>query len=269
MVKVAKTELLQIETAKQTVYLEQEFKLTKETNFKTLRDMCCDFWGLKRENYSLYDSKFGHLMALNLDDHHPAHTVSNYFEVLKMRYPSLFLLKDEVEKAELFKNPAQKQSVTIDGPKGKGSGAGGFLESDDKKKDKEAEIMARNFKLFNRTFPGQQKYMLDKEKRSTRIDISLLPDTYFVTFIVNLLLIVAVLIFFFNTRTVSEEFYIRKNILNVFEKTFIQPRSGGGATIDMQPFSQVSSTDNFIAFLNQTVPYSVFTDDTDAKIAFS
>ena len=48
MVKVPKTELLQIETRKQTIYLEQVFKLTKETNFKTLRDMCCDFWGLNR-----------------------------------------------------------------------------------------------------------------------------------------------------------------------------------------------------------------------------
>ena len=87
MVKVPKTELLQIETRKQVVYLEQEFKLTKDTNFVTLRDMCCDFWGLKRENYSLYDAKFGHLMALNSDERHPAHSVSDYFEVLKMRYP--------------------------------------------------------------------------------------------------------------------------------------------------------------------------------------
>jgi len=46
----------------------------------------------------------------------------------------------------------------------------------------------------------------------------LLPDTYFVTFLVNVMLIAAVLIFFFSTRTVSEEYFIRKNINNVFEK---------------------------------------------------
>ena len=40
-------------------------------------------------------------MALNEDDHHMAHTVSDYFEVLKMRYPSLFLLRDELEKTEI------------------------------------------------------------------------------------------------------------------------------------------------------------------------
>lgn len=96
MVKVPKTELLQIQTRKQVVYLEQEFKLTKDTNFEILKDMCCDFWGLKKDSYSLYDAKFGHLMALNEDEYHPAHSVSDYFEVLKVRYPSLFLLKDEL-----------------------------------------------------------------------------------------------------------------------------------------------------------------------------
>jgi len=46
----------------------------------------------------------------------------------------------------------------------------------------------------------------------------LLPDTYFLTFLVNSLLIIAVIVFFFYTRNVSEEFFIRKNISNVFEK---------------------------------------------------
>ena len=55
MVKVPRTELLKIETRKQIIYLEQEFKLTKDTDFPTLNKMCCDFWGLDAANYSLYD----------------------------------------------------------------------------------------------------------------------------------------------------------------------------------------------------------------------
>ena len=51
-------------------------------------------------------------MALNEDEHHPAHTVSDYFEVLKMRYPSLFLLRDELEKPEI-KAQQQIESATI------------------------------------------------------------------------------------------------------------------------------------------------------------
>ena len=86
--------------------------MTKETNFDTLRNMCCSFWGLDRNHYSLYDQRFGHLMAINEDEHHPAHSVSDYFEVLKMRYPSLFLLRDEIERSKID-SAQQLESATI------------------------------------------------------------------------------------------------------------------------------------------------------------
>jgi len=59
-------------------------------------------------------------MALNSDEHHPAHTVSDYFEVLKMRYPSLFLLKDELERNVIYKNQEQCRSITIDAGRARG-----------------------------------------------------------------------------------------------------------------------------------------------------
>jgi len=114
--------------------------------------------------------------------------------------------------------------------------------------------MLTNFRIFNKAFPGQKKYQLDKEKRSTRVDISLLPDTYFLTFLVNVLLIIAVLIYFFNTRNVSEEYFIRKNIINVFEKTT------GAGNFKLQPFSGVSSAETFFAFMTTTIPYSIFVE---------
>lgn len=138
--------------------------------------------------------------------------------------------------------------------------------------------MARNFQIFNKAFPGQKKYQLDKEKRSTRVDISLLPDTYFLTFIFNLLLIIAVLVFFFNTRNVSEEYFIRKNIINVFEKTSIRSApeidlSGKvrqSELIDVQPFSGISSAETFQSFMTTTIPYSIFTPSVDSnQLAFS
>ena len=58
-------------------------------------------------------------MALNVEEHHPAHSVSDYFEVLKMRYPSLFLLRDELEKPDI-KEVVQRESAEIKGPKGRG-----------------------------------------------------------------------------------------------------------------------------------------------------
>ena len=209
-------------------------------------------------------------MALNEDEHHPAHSVSDYFEVLKMRYPSLFLLRDELEKPEI-KAPQQIESATINQPRARGGQGEPRVFSQDNRANKEQEIKRRNFMIFNKAFPGQKKYQLDKEKRSTRVDISLLPDTYFATFIINTLLIAAVLVFFFFTRTVSEEYFIRKNINNVFEKEnmLIFTDDGKEYLMDLQPFSSISSTDTFAKYMIDTLPYTIFTPDSDDRLQFS
>ena len=111
------------------------------------------------------------------------------------------------------------------------------------------------------------KYMLDKDKDSTRVNIFLLPDTYFFTFLVNMLLIIAVLVFFFNTRSVSEEYFIRKNINNVFEKSYVRTENKG--LVNLQPFSQITSTETFNAFMTATIPYTVYTNDDQKSLAFS
>ena len=58
-------------------------------------------------------------MALNEDQAHPAHSVSDYFEVLVVRYPSLYLQRDKRDLEEI--SEAQKESSTI--KKGGGGGA--------------------------------------------------------------------------------------------------------------------------------------------------
>ena len=50
-------------------------------------------------------------MALNDDLAHPAHSVSDYFEVLVVRYPSLYLLRDKRDLEEI--SEAQKESSKI------------------------------------------------------------------------------------------------------------------------------------------------------------
>ena len=62
-------------------------------------------------------------MALNVDEYHPCHSVSQYFTVLKLRFPQLFLMKDEKQKQEI-KNPFQKASAKVTGKASKGGGGG-------------------------------------------------------------------------------------------------------------------------------------------------
>ena len=52
-------------------------------------------------------------MALNEEEAHPAHSVSDYFEVLKMRYPSLYLFHDELERPKIEEGGLQHEAVRI------------------------------------------------------------------------------------------------------------------------------------------------------------
>ena len=164
-------------------------------------------------------------MALNEDKAHPAHSVSDYFEVLKMRYPSLYLFKDQLEMKEITE-ALQKESAKIQ--KSGGGGRGGDGAGKNKKQDQtkgererhDHEVKMRNYKIFAKAFPGQDKYQIGGKKENNRqkIDITYLPDTYFLTFLVNVILVIAVLLYFFNTRNVKEEYYIRKNVFDIFNR---------------------------------------------------
>lgn len=46
-------------------YVEQRFRITKQTTFEDLRIGACEFWGLDKSKYSLYDENFHDLMSLN------------------------------------------------------------------------------------------------------------------------------------------------------------------------------------------------------------
>lgn len=93
------------------------------------------------------------------------------------------------------------------------------------------------------------------------------------TFLSNALLIVAVLMFFFNSRNVSEEYFIRRNVNNVFEKTFartINEVDGSDQFVPLQPFSTISSSKTFLDFMTITIPQTVFTaSETDSRLEFS
>ena len=82
-----------------------------------------------------------------------AHTVSDYFEVLKMRYPALYLLRDELEKTEI-KDSSQLDSATIYAGRSRGVNAEAQAMANDNVATKEAEIKRRNLLIFDKAFPG-------------------------------------------------------------------------------------------------------------------
>mgnify|MGYP006975834033 CR=1 FL=1 len=102
----------------------------------------------------------------------------------------------------------------------------------------------KNYRYFARAFPGQDRYQLGAKKQDDaspkRIDISFLPDTYFVTFCFNLILIISVLVYFFNTRNVKEEYLIRENISDIFNRYSYE--DDDGETIPLTPYDRIIDT---------------------------
>lgn len=77
-----------------TEFLEQKFKVTKETSFKDMRDEACLFWGLqdKCDQFNLVLPNLHNIMALNSDSTHMAHTISQYFEIHRSKKAILLLI---------------------------------------------------------------------------------------------------------------------------------------------------------------------------------
>ena len=62
------------------------------------------------------------------------------------------------------------------------------------------------------------------------------------TFLMNCLLILAVIIFFYNTRHVSEEYFIRNSVNEAFEReSMLYVIDDITADIELQPFSTIKS----------------------------
>lgn len=99
---------------KKAEFVEQKFRVTKETTFIDLKLAACDFWALEPSKFNLYDENMLDLMSLNQDPAHPAHTVENYFKLVMVKnLPTLHLARPNLENTSL--QPAQKSAIIIRG----------------------------------------------------------------------------------------------------------------------------------------------------------
>ena len=80
-----------------------------------LKDECCKFWDIAAEKdyYSLMQPNMHDLMSINKDKTHMANTIAKYFEVLRAKKITLFLMKPPKMKTELY--PEELHSLKIKG----------------------------------------------------------------------------------------------------------------------------------------------------------
>jgi hypothetical protein len=74
-------------------YLEQLFRVNKETSFKILLQEACNFWNLNTSEFTLVLPNMHDIMMLTNDSNHIAHTVSKYFEINRSKRAVLLLIR--------------------------------------------------------------------------------------------------------------------------------------------------------------------------------
>ena len=109
------------------------------------------------------------------------------------------------------------------------------------------QLSQQNMQNFIKKFPGQKKFELQKMKRRHLASSSLDPDTYFCTFIINVMLILVTLNAIFTQRNFSEEYFIQRNIEAVFSQDIINIQTPGGEdqTVKGTKFRDIKHFDDF------------------------
>ena len=99
LVKVLSSDVIKSEKAvinrNRATFLEQKFKITKDTTFAELRDECTKFWDIyiDKDNYTLMQPSMHDMMCVNKDKTHQANTVAKYFEIQRAKKVVLLLMK--------------------------------------------------------------------------------------------------------------------------------------------------------------------------------
>ena len=105
---------------------------------------------------------------------------------------------------------------------------------------------------------------MDRKHRKQRPSSLLDPDTYFWTFIVNVFLVLVTITNIFSQRKFHEEYFIRRNILTVFDQerfAYTDPDTGEALFADATKFSDVQQFQSFEAFLTTTLAYGLFFEE--------
>lgn len=215
LVKMPKHEGSNLPRPQKIDYIEQKFVLTHETTFTQLLKECCAFWGVPQAQFQLFGHKHENLMSLNSDPLHPAHRVSHYFQILRLRYPSLHLLRPNTEKAQL--NPTQKAASLIHAEWSKEQ----LRQTKDydllSQQKQMEETQDRNFKMFVDKYPHQAPYNSRNTKETEKFDRINDPDTYFQTLLVNILLLTVTIIPIFLLKNFSADYFTLTHAKDLFD----------------------------------------------------
>lgn len=216
---------------KHVEYVEQDFRVTKETTWDDMLREVLMFWMLIDEEdivkstkpkaaedkdpyngFTLVLPNMHNIMSLNRDEGHVAKTLSKYFEINRSKRATLLLIKPDKEQKEVSQE--ERQFLRVKHAKKTNR----FQRDDDRTPDQIAEDTKRqNQELFFKKYPDIEEEMIQNMEqfdRSRPIHIRMRnilsnPDMSFCSFIISLCMFLLSLYTFYSQRDFNNEYFNR------------------------------------------------------------
>mmetsp|Transcript_473 Transcript_473/g.930 ORF Transcript_473/g.930 Transcript_473/m.930 type:complete len:336 (+) Transcript_473:387-1394(+) len=228
-------------------FLEQKFKVTKETTFIQMKNEACNFWELDKNLYTLTLPNMHDLMTLNKEPTHIAHTLAKYFEIHRAKTAVLHLVKPEKTRRELY--PEEKSFIQI-----KGVAKTSRFEGGDKRSFEEIkkDVDSKNLNMFFDKYPDLREVQIFNMKQfdskaKGKMNIRN-PDMSFCAFILSFSMLCLSIFIFYSHRDFNNEYFNRQLI---YQKMVNNP-------LGLQQYSDIKSVEDLKFFLNETIAYQVF-----------
>ena len=207
----------------------QDFNISSTTKLSDLKRETCIFWGVKPEEFELYEGD--HILLMRYDEN-----VEKYF---------FSTIEQQRGKIELRLKMPMRESRNAPGGAGEGE--------DKKKKDKEKKAAEQNLpekkkrkierrrkmNEIEKSYPGLQYYKFDS-KTLRPIDMGV--DNHVLTFLCLLILLTFNIIMLTSKRNITYSFTMDQS----FEDKLTSPPPGDLA------FNGVTTVDKFYSFFNST-----------------
>ena len=142
--------------------------------------------------------------------------MSDFFEYLKKREPLLYLLKDDLQKKENDLHDNQKKSIVIKSLKqsAQKDSIEKVYEQTTKKEQQIKDIEKKNLEHFLDKYKGLKAFKVDYKKiEHNKKNEKMEPSSYFITFIINVLAMIAFTTEILGT-SYANQYFLHRFILN-------------------------------------------------------
>lgn len=242
---------VQKQDSKNEEYIEQKFRVTKDTTWNDMLTEAMEFWGLSQseQKFTLVLPNQHDIMSLNREETHFAHTLAKYFEIHRAKRAVLILKKPDTERKQLAIEEKMMTKVR-NAVKTKRFHKEDTRTPEERDRDQKRE----NLEKFLEKYPGLEDELItdmeqfnpNRENKTT--DLINNPDTSFCNFFISLCMFMLSLVTFYSHRDFNNEFFNRQMIDSKLNHN----------PLGFTDYNDIKSVEDFKFFMNETMAFQIF-----------